>query len=298
MAVVRLNMPMIDARIARIRSRWRQHISQAVVYSILVLFGLFSMLPLFFMVSGSLMTGNEIFSLMPHFLPERPVFENYRELFARTNFLLYLRNSIIISVAQTVGVLFFASLAGYVFAKRRFPGRNGLFLVALTSTLLPNGQMTMIPFYLLMVQLPWVNTFWPLIVPWWAPALSIFLMRQYIATGIPDELLEAARIDGCSMWRSYWRIVLPLSKPGLIVVGMMQFVSIWNDFLFGLLVLKRDELRTVTVALIELSTRTQQATLYGPLFAGIVLATLPPVVIYLIFQRRLTQGILSGALRG
>jgi ABC-type glycerol-3-phosphate transport system permease component len=212
--------------------------------------------------------------------------------------LTYLRNSLIVSVAQTVGVLFFCSLAGYVFAKRRFPGRNWLFLFVLATSVMPNGQTTIIPFYLLMVKFHWVDTFWPLIVPWWAPPLSIFLMRQYIASGIPDDLIDAARIDGSGLFGTYWRIVLPLSVPGLVVIGVMQFISIWNEFLYGLLVLKSDEMRTVTVALTELSRRTQANTLYGPLFAGIVLATIPTIAIFFIFQRRLTQGLLSGSIRG
>jgi ABC-type glycerol-3-phosphate transport system permease component len=163
---------------------------------------------------------------------------------------------------------------------------------------MPNGQTTIIPFYLLMVRFHWVDTFWPLIVPWWAPPLSIFLMRQYIASGIPDDLIDAARIDGSGLFGTYWRIVLPLSVPGLVVIGVMQFISIWNEFLYGLLVLKSDEMRTVTVALTELSRRTQANTLYGPLFAGIVLATIPTIAIFFIFQRRLTQGLLSGSIRG
>jgi ABC-type glycerol-3-phosphate transport system permease component len=203
-----------------------------------------------------------------------------------------------VSVAQTLGVLFFCSLAGYVFAKRRFPGRDVLFLFVLATSMMPNGQTTIIPFYLLMVKLGWIDTFWPLIVPWWAPPLSIFLMRQYIAAGIPDELIDAATVDGSGLFGTYWRIVLPLSVPGLVVIGVIQFIAIWNDFLYGLLVLKSDEMRTVTVALTELSRRTQANTLYGPLFAGIVLATLPTIILFFVFQRRLTQGLLSGAIRG
>lgn len=279
-------------------NRLTRRLSRASIYLLLILMSIICLMPFFFMLSGSLMAEGEIFSLTPHFWPKQATFGNYVELFQRFSFVLYMRNSIIIAIAQTLGVLFFTSLAGYVFAKRRFPGRNWLFLFVLATTLLPGGQITMIPFYLLMVQLHWINTFWPLIIPWWAPALSIFLMRQYISAGIPDELVDSAKIDGCGLFGTYWRIVVPLSVPGLVVIGIHNFIAVWNDFLYGLLVLQKDEMRTVTVALTNLSNRTQQSTLYGPLFAGICLATLPTILLYFIFQRRLTQGILSGAIRG
>ncbi len=280
------------------RAVWQRRLTSALLYVFLVVIGAVCLMPFYFMLSGSLMDRGEMFKIPPHFWPEKLIFENYRELFQRFPFLTYLRNSLIVSGAQTIGVLFFCSLAGFVFAKRRFPGRNGLFLFVLATSVLPNGQTTIIPFYLLMVKFHWIDTFWPLIIPWWAPPLSIFLMRQYIASGIPDDLIDAARIDGSGLFGTYWRIVLPLSVPGLVVIGVMQFIAIWNDFLYGLLVLKSDEMRTVTVALTELSRRTQANTLYGPLFAGIVLATLPTIAIFFIFQRRLTQGILSGSIRG
>jgi len=277
---------------------WRHHLLSALLYAGLAVVALFCLAPFYFMLSGSLMDRGEMFKIPPRFWPAEPIFENYLELFRRFPFLTYLRNSAFVSVAQTLGVLFFASLAGFVFAKRRFPGRNWLFLIVLATSVMPSGQTTIIPFYLLIVRLDWVDTFWPLIVPWWAPPLSIFLMRQYIAAGVPDELIDAATLDGSGLFGTYWRIVLPLSAPGLVVIGLLQFISIWNEFLYGLLVLKSDEMRTVTVALTEMSRRTQAATNYGPLFAGIVLATLPTILLFFVFQRRLTQGILSGAVRG
>jgi ABC-type glycerol-3-phosphate transport system permease component len=285
-------------RVAGRGRRWRRRLADAWLYPLLAVTALLCLAPFFFMLSGSLMAPGEIFSLKPRFWPAEPIVDNYVELFRRYNFLVHLRNSVIVSVAQTVGVLFFCSLAGFVFAKRRFPGRDGLFLVVLASSILPSGQTTIIPFYLLVVKLGWINTFWPLIVPWWAPPLSIFLMRQYIASGIPDDLIDAARVDGSGLFGTYWRVVVPLSVPGLVVIGILQFIAIWNEFVYGLLVLKSDEMRTVTVALTELSRRTQQSTLYGPIFAGIVLATVPTLVVFFLFQRRLTQGILSGAIRG
>ncbi|MBX3062188.1 MAG: carbohydrate ABC transporter permease [Anaerolineae bacterium] len=271
---------------------------RVLLYALLIALSLLALAPFFFAFSGSLMAQGEIFSLTPHFIPQQLQWQNYVQLFERLPFLTYLKNSAVVSISNTLGVVFFSSLIGYVFAKRRFPGRDALFVLVLVTSTLPGGVTIIIPWYLLMVKLGWVNTFLPLIIPWLAPALNIFLMRQYIRSGVPDELLDAATIDGCGMFGLYWRIVLPLVKPGLVVIGILQFITVWNDFLFSLLILQKDQVRTATVALTLLATRNEQATQYGPLFAGIVLATLPTVLLFFFFQRVLTQGILSGALRG
>ncbi len=276
----------------------RRFFDRALVYLVLIVVAIVMVAPFYFLISGSLMDRGEMFKIPPRLWPATPIWENFRTIFTDYNFATYLRNSVIVSVAQTGGVLFFSSLAGFIFAKRHFPGRNALFIFVLITAAMPSGQTTIIPFYLLMVKLHWIDTFWPLIIPWWAPPLSIFLMRQYIANGVPDELIDASRLDGTGLLGTYWRIVVPLSIPGLVVVGIMQFVSIWNDFLYSLLVLKSDNMRTATLAIAVLSQRSQAATLYGPLFAGIVVVTLPPIILYFIFQRRLTSGLLSGSIRG
>ncbi len=277
---------------------WKRIGIRALLYIVLIILSIMALAPFFFALSGSLMAQGEIFSITPHFIPQQFYWQNYVQLFERLPFLTYMKNSAFLSITNTLGVVFFSSLIGYVFAKRRFPGRDALFVFVLITSTLPGGVTIIIPWYLLMVNLGWVNTFLPLIIPWLAPALNIFLMRQYIRAGVPDELLDAATIDGCGMFGIYWRIVLPLVKPGLVVIGILQFITVWNDFLFSLLILQKDQVRTATVALTLLATRNEQATQYGPLFAGIVLATLPTILIFFLFQRVLTQGILSGALRG
>lgn len=271
---------------------------RAATYLVVLAVSVLMIAPFYFLLAGSLMDRGEMFKIPPHLWPSTPIWDNFRRIFTDYNFATYLRNSIIVSLAQTAGVLFFCSLAGFIFAKRRFPGRNWLFVFVLITAAMPSGQTTIIPFYLLMVRFGWIDTFWPLIIPWWAPPLSIFLMRQYIANGIPDELIDASRLDGTGLFGTYLRIVVPLSVPGLVVIGIMQFVAIWNDFLYSLLVLKSEHMRTATLAIAELSTRTQAATLYGPLFAGIVVVTVPPILLFFIFQRRLTSGLLSGSIRG
>lgn len=286
------------SRSAGFGSRVWRFVQQLLLYSFLIVVAIVMVAPFYFLVSGSLMDRGEMFKIPPHLWPAEPIWDNFRTIFTEYNFATYLRNSLIVSLSQTIGVLFFASLAGFVFAKRRFPGRDWLFIFVLITAAMPSGQTTIIPFYLLMVKFHWIDTFWPLIIPWWAPPLSIFLMRQYIANGVPDDLIDASRLDGTGVFGTYWRVVLPLSVPGLVVIGIMQFVAIWNDFLYSLLVLKSENMRTATLAIAMLSQRTQQATLYGPLFAGIVVVTVPPVLLYFIFQRRLTSGLLSGSIRG
>ena len=276
---------------------WRQRLTRFFLYLALVIMAVAAMSPFYFMLSGSLMDRGEMFAIPPNLWPEKLIWENYRVIFRDYDFLTYLKNSLVISVAQTLGVLFFCSLAGFIFAKRRFPGRDVLFIIILITSTMPQGQSTIIPFYLLMIKFDWVNTYWPLIIPWWAPPLSIFLMRQYISAGIHDDLIDASRLDGAGLFQTYWRVVVPLSAPGLVVIGVMQFIAVWNEFLYGLLILRTNEMRTVTVAIAELSTRTRAATLYGPLFAGIVIATIPTIVLYFIFQRKLTSGILAGSVR-
>lgn len=294
-------LPAAAARTASGSSIWKRMwrwLQRALVYLVLIVVSVLMIAPFYFLVSGALMDRGEMFKIPPHLWPATPIWENFRTIFTNYNFATYLRNSVIVSLSQTAGVLFFASLAGFIFAKRHFPGRDWLFIFVLITAAMPSGQTTIIPFYLLMVKFHWIDTFWPLIIPWWAPPLSIFLMRQYIANGVPDDLIDASRLDGSGLFGTYLRVVLPLSVPGLVVIGIMQFVAIWNDFLYSLLVLKSENMRTATLAIAEMSQRTQAATLYGPLFAGIVVVTVPPVVLYFIFQRRLTSGLLSGSIRG
>ncbi len=299
--MTKVNTGVASTEIVATRSRWpviRRRLLNTFAYLFLIVAGVLCIAPFYFMISGALMAKGEMFQIPPKLWPETPIWANFKTVFTELNFLTYLRNSVIISVSQTAGVLFFCSLAGFIFAKRRFPGRDILFVMVLITSAMPNGQTTIIPFYLLMVRLHWIDTFWPLIIPWWAPPLSIFLMRQYISAGVPDDLIDASRLDGAGLFATYWRIVIPLSVPGLVVIGIMQFIAVWNDFLYGLLVLKSENMRTVTVALTALSQRTQAATIYGPLFAGIVIATIPTIALYFIFQRRLTSGLLSGSVRG
>lgn len=274
-----------------------QAVIRGLIYALMVVLALIFLFPFYTMLVGSFMPLNELFSFTPNLWPHHPTLDNYIQLFAHFPYLRYLFNSLALAAGQTIGVLFFCSLAGFAFAKRQFPGRDLLFVLMLASMMIP-GQSTLIPWYLLMARLHWLNTFLPLWIPWWAPAFGIFLMRQFIVSSIPDELLEAATTDGCSLFGLYWRIVLPISIPSLTILGLLNFISAWNDFLYSLLVFGQDIMRTAPLALalfLGSSTTTPQ---YTWLFAGSVLATLPLVAVFFIFQKQLMEGIMSGAIKG
>lgn len=277
--------------------RARSAAFQTVMYLFLVLLAVVFLFPFYTMLVGSFMSLNELFSFTPNFWPRHPTFDSYVQLFGHFPYLRYLFNSFALATGQTVGVLFFCSLAGFTFAKRQFPGREALFVIMLTSMMIP-GQSTLIPWYLLMAKLHWLNTFLPLWVPWWAPAFGIFLMRQFIVTTIPDELLEAATTDGCSLFGLYWRIVLPIMVPALTILGLLNFITSWNDFLYSLLVFGQDIMRTAPLALALFLGSSTSTPEYTWLFAGSVLATLPLVAIFFVFQRQLMEGIMSGAIKG
>lgn len=276
----------------------RQPIGRLLTTGALVLVGLLFLFPFYYMVIASVKEARELFTLRPSLLPERWLWENYQYLFERLPFARNLLNSLLIAGVETVLVLFTSSLAGFAFAKYRFPGRSWLFVTLLATMMLP-GQVTIIPLYLMMVRFQWLNTYHAVIVPHMLSAFGIFLMRQYTSSAMPDELVDAARIDGAGFFGIYTRIALPIVVPGLTVLGLLTFMNSWNSYLWPLLMLDRPEAQTIPVALGQLvGTAQAEETLYGPLIAGTTLGTLPLVVIFLAFQRFFVSGIMSGALKG
>ncbi|MCS7219820.1 MAG: carbohydrate ABC transporter permease [Anaerolineae bacterium] len=269
------------------------------VYVLLVIFAVIFVFPFYTMFVGSFMQDSELFSRYPNLWPKRGFdLTSYRQLFAELNYGRPLFNSFVVATGRMLGSLFFCSLAGFAFAKRRFPGRDKLFFFMLTTMMLPT-QITLIPWYLLMVKyLKWGNTFLPLWIPVWASAFGIFLMRQFIASSVPDEMLEAATIDGASVFGMFIRVVLPIITPGLAVLAILTFVEGFNDFLGPLLVLSDSRMFTAPLALANFKGSTIIAPRYSLMFAGSVLATVPLLIIFFAFQRQLISGILSGAIKG
>lgn len=272
---------------------------RVLLYLILIAFALIFILPFYSMFVGSFMSDTALFSSTPQFWPKHGFDTSaYVELFQEIGFGRPLFNSFYLATVRTLGVLFFSSLAGFTFAKRRFPGRDKLFVAMLLTMMLP-GQVTLIPWYLLMVKtFGWADTYWPFWIPVWASAFGIFWMRQYIASTIPDEMLEAASIDGASVFGAFMRIVLPLIAPGMAVLGILDFVQGFNEFLGPLLILTSPEKITAQLALANFKGSTIIAPRYTLMFAGSALATLPLLIVFFIFQKQLISGIMSGAVKG
>ncbi|MBM3188756.1 MAG: carbohydrate ABC transporter permease [Chloroflexi bacterium] len=274
-------------------------ISRFFLYILLIVFAVIFLFPFYDMFIGSFMQDSDLFSRTPNLWPKSGFdISSYRQLFAELGYGYPLINTFYLAAVCTIGTLFFSGLAGYTFAKRHFPGRDKLFFLMLGTMMLPT-QMTIVPWYLLMVQkLKWADTYWPFWIPAWASAFGIFWMRQYVSASIPDEMLEAARIDGCGSFAVFWRVVLPNITPGMSVLGILTFVNSSNLFLGPLLILSDPRKVTAPLALANFRGTTIIAPRYSLMFAGSTLATLPLVIVFFAFQKQLISGIMSGAIKG
>jgi ABC-type glycerol-3-phosphate transport system permease component len=257
--------------------------------------GVFMLFPFVWMLVSSLKPFAEIFA-GDSFLPQNPTLDNYVRLFEQGGAMLKIWNSFFIATVFTVAALLLCTLGGYAFAKFRFPGRRTLFAVMLATITIPFA-VVMIPLFIIMRNVfDWIDTPWPLIVPTAANAFGIFFMRQYLQS-LPDEMLDAARVDGASEPAIFLRIVLPTSIPGLVSLGLIFFMARWNDFLWPLAVLRSDEMRTVPLMLIALQGPPGR-TAYDLLMAGSVVSVLPMLVLFLLLQRHLVAGVTTGAVKG
>jgi multiple sugar transport system permease protein len=275
------------------RGRSRQRAAFLAVNGALWLLALATATPLLWMLSASLMPTGEAMSLPPRLIPSRPTLVHYADLFARLAIGRALLNTLLLATAITVVSLLANSLAGYAFAKLRFRGRGKLFAVLLATLVVP-PQVTVLPLFLEVRGLGLVNSFGGVIVAAIATVFGIFLIRQF-ALGIPDELLDAARLDGASELRIYWTIVLPLLRPILVTLGVFTFLSAWNDFMWPLIVLTDESKYTLPLALANLSGEHVQDT--ELMLAGAVLTVLPVLALFLAVQRHYIAGILMGGVK-
>jgi len=271
----------------------RRRAEFVAVNGTLVVFALLTAAPLLWMVSASFMTSGEALSLPPRLLPADPTLDQYRLLFARLDLARALRNTFFLASAITVISLLCNSMAGYAFAKLRFRGRDRLFGL-LVATLVVPPQVTVLPLFLEVRAMGLVNSFGGVIVAGIATVFGIFLVRQF-ALAIPDELIDAARVDGASELRIYWTIVLPLLRPILLTLGVFTFLSAWNDFMWPLIVLTDASKYTLPVAIANLSGEHVQDT--ELMMAGAVVTVLPVLVLFLALQRYYVSGILMGGVK-
>ena len=249
--------------------------------------------PLLWMVSSSFKGEASLMATPPKLLPDPFSLENYQKLFEKP-VLLWVFNSVFVATIVTIEVVAVSSLAGYAFAKLRFPGRNLLFWLLIMTMMIP-GQVTLAPLYELIMRLGFLDSFKALIFPPIAAVWGTFLLKQFIQT-LPTELIDSGRVDGASEWQIFSRIILPVAKPGLAVLGIFTFVAHWNDFMWPLVVLKDQSRYTIQLGLSAF--RFQYTTAYGPMMAGATLAALPMVIIFLLLQRYFMEGLTVGAIKG
>lgn len=220
-------------------------------------------------------------------------FSSFVSLFQKHDVGKWFFNSVYISVVVTVGILLIDSMAGYVLAKKKFPGRNLIFWIIISTMMIP-GQVTLVPLFIMVGNLNLMDTHWALILPDLSMVFGVFLMRQFMYS-IPDELLEASRMDGASEWRTFWTIVLPLAKPGLAALGIFTFMNVWNSFLWPIIVLNSAELYTLPVGLKTL----QDANLasFKLLMSGAAVAAIPMIIVFILFQRYFVKGLTLGGVK-
>lgn len=280
---------MVTAQTAKKQRPFRAIFGRIMVYGLLIAGCLLTLVPFLWMLSNSFKSSTEIVRLPPTLIPERPTLQSYRTIFTDPRVPLgrFYMNSIIVAVSVTVMILFTSSLAGFIFAKYEFFGKNLLFTLILATMMIP-FQVVMIPLYLIIARLNLVDNLGGLIVPSAVSAFGIFLMRQFIE-GIPNELIDAARIDGASEFGIYTRIVFPQMGPALATLGIFQFMGTWNDYLWPLIILRTTERRTLPVMLTWYNS--QHGSRFDLTMAASVLVILPILIVYFLFQRWIVRGI-------
>jgi ABC-type glycerol-3-phosphate transport system permease component len=274
-----------EAQRAAARRRYRA----ALAYFVLALFVIGALAPFLYLVSPAFRDEVELFSW-----PPQAFFGNFEFLFEDTKFWRWALNTFVFATATTLIHLFIASLAGFAFARMRFPGRQILFFFILATLMVPLSAL-LAPLYLTVKEFGLLNTYWGLILPMAVSPLGVFMMRQFIST-LPEGIYEAARLDGASEWQVYRHVVIPLIKPALVVLGIFMFMSQWTNFLWPLVAVTNDDMRTLTVGVASLEG--QFVTNWGVIAAGSLMTMVPITIVFLIFQRWFVRASLTGALKG
>jgi ABC-type glycerol-3-phosphate transport system permease component len=277
------------------RLRLKKRLTSLVIYVFLIAIGSFTILPFIWMVSTSTKPPDEIFTSPPIFISANANLSSYAYMFEQYHLERIVANSFTIASIYALGAVLFCALAGFGFAAYKFPGRNALFSFLLATMIVPSA-VTMVPLYYIMQNFKWIDTFLPLIVPGLANAFGIIYMRQYIST-ISSELLDAARIDGASEPRIFTSVILPISSPALISLGLIFFMGQWNSFLEPLIYLKSPMNFTLPLVIQSLVGPVGR-TLWAAYMATSVVSVIPLLIIFLLFQRRFMEGIMSGAVKG
>ncbi len=267
-----------------------------LTYAVLVIGAIIMILPFFWMISSSFMTSQEILARPVVWLPAKLRLDAYRALPEAIPLGRMYLNSVIVTTLTALGILLSSSLAGYGFAKFEFPGRDMLFLLVLATMMIP-FFVVMIPVFYLISKFHWINSYQGLIVPNIVTGFGIFLMRQYMLS-LPDEVLDAARVDGASEFQIYWRIVIPLSTPVIGALGILAVVYQWNNFLWPLIVARDANMWTIPVGLVSLQAYASNADVINMQMAGAALAIVPVIIVFLLLQRFFVSGIALTGMKG
>lgn len=273
----------------------KKNMKQIFIHILLIVASIAFLFPFYWMLSTSLKLPTQIFIWPPAWIPKPIAWKNYMDAVEYIPFFTYLKNTLFITVMSTLGVILSCPLVAYSFAKLRWTGRNVFFVITIGVMMIPS-QVTMIPLFLLFEKLGWVGTPLPLIVPtFFGVPFYIFLLRQFFL-GLPNELLDSARIDGASEFRIYWQITLPLARPAILAVALFQFMAAWTDFLGPLLYLTEPESYTLSLGLQQF--QSQKGTEWGLMMAISTLMTLPVIVLFFLMQKSFIQGITFTGIKG
>ncbi len=269
-----------------------RHPGRILAFTVLLLGGIVMIMPILFMLLTSLKDNSEIYEL--HLLPAAPSLDNYVQILGHSPFVRWFSVSFGVASLSTLSVLFFDSLVGFTLAKYRFRGR-GLVFVLIMSTLMIPTEMLVIPWYVMAKSMGWLDTLWGIAFPGMMSGFGVFLMRQFFL-GVPDELIDAARIDGLNEFQIFWQVALPLVAPALSALAIFAFLGNWTAFLWPLIVTTSPDLYTVPVGLASLSGEFQ--TDWEMIMTGSAIATIPTLVVFILLQRHIVSGIMLTGLKG
>jgi multiple sugar transport system permease protein len=270
----------------------RRRTGQIALMIILFLGGLMMIFPFVWMVSSSFKRPQDIYSLA--LIPPVFTLDSYRTVLQDTAYVRWFANSLVIAIITTLSVAFFDSLAGYTLAKFRFPGAMVIFILILSTLMVPT-EMLVIPWFMMSIEMGWTNTYWGVMFPGVISAFGVFLMRQFFM-GVPNELLDAARIDGFNEFQIFTRIALPLVKPAVAALCIFTFLGNWNAYIWPLIVIRSEEMRTLPVGIAFFSTENSAA--FDLIMAAAALATIPVIIVFLVFQKHIIKGIALAGLKG
>ncbi|OGS10688.1 MAG: ABC transporter permease [Elusimicrobia bacterium RIFOXYA12_FULL_57_11] len=272
----------------------KKYVNHAILYSLLILFGITMVFPFLWMLSTSLKDPSQVFTASLQLIPDPIVWKNYAEAWEAIPFGRFYMNSVAVALAVTLGQVLTSSMAAYAFSRLKFPGRDSIFLGYLATMMIP-GMVVTIPVFILLKSLGWLDSYKALILPGVFSAYGTFMLRQFFMT-LPADLEDAAKIDGCSLWRIYWQIILPLSKPALSTLAMFTFLGNWQSFFWPLVVTSSESMKTLPIGLSYFQDiYTTEWTL---LMAGSIIVLVPALLVFILNQKFITQGIALTGLKG